>query len=186
MLGCIQPMSSPMMKRMLGFFSAGVGVVIFSCATAGAAVTTAAKPTARSAAKAIGALVRLRLPPEEIWIVLMGTSCDGCPRQRSFGLRPVAIKRLRQRQKVRGRGIANTEEALEEAPTGALAGGHGFHSSGAKNSALQVSQVGTSSARLLGSVRCDRHDEPPSLPICEHVTRAQRLTLGVRHRFAAD
>ena len=41
----------------------------------------------------------------------------GCPRQRSFGLRPVAIKRLRQRQKVRGRRIANTEEAPEEAPT---------------------------------------------------------------------
>jgi hypothetical protein len=30
-----------------------------------------------SAAKAVGALVRLRLTPEEIWIVLMGTSCDG-------------------------------------------------------------------------------------------------------------
>ena len=33
--------------------------LIFSCATAGAAVTTAAMPTARSAAKAVGALVRL-------------------------------------------------------------------------------------------------------------------------------
>ena len=44
----------------------------------------------------------------------------GCPRQRSFGLRPVAIKRLRQRQKVRGRRIANTEEAPEEHLPGLL------------------------------------------------------------------
>ena len=61
-----------MMKRMFGFFSAGADVVIFSCATAGAAVTTAAMPTARSAAKAVDALIRLsfvlllRLTPEEI------------------------------------------------------------------------------------------------------------------------
>jgi hypothetical protein len=33
MLGCIQPMSSPMMKRMLGFCCC--------CAVAGAAITTA-------------------------------------------------------------------------------------------------------------------------------------------------
>ena len=57
-----------MMKRMLGFFS---------WAAAGTDDPTAAKPTARSAAKAVGALVRLRLMPEEIWIVLMGTSWDG-------------------------------------------------------------------------------------------------------------
>ena len=75
------------------------GVDIFSCATAGAAVTTAAMPTARSAAKAIGALVRSSLAPEEIWIVLMFTSCDGA-RPPSFSLRAVAIKRLRHRQKV--------------------------------------------------------------------------------------
>ena len=44
----------------------------------------------------------------------------GCPRQRSFGLRAAAIKRLRQRQKVRGRRIANTEEAPEEHLPGLL------------------------------------------------------------------
>ena len=85
-----QPTSSPMMTRMLGFFSAGAGVVIFSCATAGAAVPTAAKPTARSAANAVIALVCLscvrlgRSSVEGIWIVLMSTSCDVVPPPAKF------------------------------------------------------------------------------------------------------
>jgi hypothetical protein len=44
MLGCIQPMSSPMMKRMLGFVS---------WADAGAADPTAARPMVRTAAMAV-------------------------------------------------------------------------------------------------------------------------------------
>src|SRR5262245_11270923 len=84
MLGCIQPMSSPMMNRMFGFFSsvaAGAGVgSIFVCATAGAGVTIGAKPRGTTAAKAVITRETLR------FILLscskgicMGTSCDEVP-----------------------------------------------------------------------------------------------------------
>jgi hypothetical protein len=48
MLGCIQPMSSPIMKRIFGFCS---------CATAGTAEPTVPKPAARIAATAVIASV---------------------------------------------------------------------------------------------------------------------------------
>ena len=106
MLGCIQPMSSPMMKRMFGCCGAGAGVVIFSCATAGATVPTAAMPTARSAANAVDKLNRLsfvlslRLTPEEDFTHGIPHVME-LPRQRSFSLRPAAIKRLRRHKKCR-------------------------------------------------------------------------------------
>jgi hypothetical protein len=87
MLGCIKPISSPMMNRMFGFFSsaaAGTGVAIFSCATAGAGVAIGAKPRAMTSAKKVSApgLVLMDC------LVLMGASCYGKP--------PLAKPSLRQ------------------------------------------------------------------------------------------
>src|SRR5215831_20613603 len=87
MLGCIQPMSSPMMNRILGLASAGAGAVIFSCASAEVVIPTWARPTVRATAKtgiAHGRLL-LRFAVEGIWIVFMGTSCRvKVPRLQNF------------------------------------------------------------------------------------------------------
>src|SRR5262245_24325258 len=90
MLGCIQPMSSPMMKRMFGFASDGAGAVIFSCATAGGTIPPWAKPKATAAAKTVTANARLnsvlllRFSGEGIWMGYMGTSCrERFPRHRN-------------------------------------------------------------------------------------------------------
>src|SRR5215510_2404005 len=72
MRGCMMPMSSPMMKRMLGFVVAAAADV-FSCATAGAGVAIAAKARGTTVAKMIILLS---------WILRdfgMGTSCDEVP-----------------------------------------------------------------------------------------------------------
>src|SRR5262249_49992207 len=77
MLGYIQPMSSPMMKRKLGLASVGAGAVIFSCATAGVVIPTEAKATGRAAAKTVVARAQwsfallLRCSDEGIWIAVM-------------------------------------------------------------------------------------------------------------------
>src|SRR5262245_49586869 len=81
MLGCIQPMSSPMMNMILGFASAGAGVVIFSCATAGGTIPDWPKPKVTAAAKTVAvnaqlsSVLQLRFSVEGIWIGFMGTSC---------------------------------------------------------------------------------------------------------------
>ena len=99
MLGCIQPMSSPMMNRMLGLASAGAGAVIFSCATAEATIPAWPKPKVTAAAKTVTAnarlssVLQLRFSVEGIWIGFMGTPCHvrGSPAVGILGLRTIAI-----------------------------------------------------------------------------------------------
>src|SRR5215470_6407568 len=91
-------MSSPMMKRMFGFASAGAGAVIFSCATAGATIPAWPKPKVTAAAKTVTANARLssvlllRFSVEGIWIGFMDTSLlRGSPAVGILGLRWVTI-----------------------------------------------------------------------------------------------
>src|SRR5262249_44802552 len=91
MLGCIQPMSSPMMNKMLGLVpcvAAGAGVAIFSCAfscaTAGVGVDIAAKARGTTTAKAViahalGFVLLLRFSVEGICTIFTGTSCHEVP-----------------------------------------------------------------------------------------------------------
>jgi hypothetical protein len=79
--GCIQPMSSPMMKRMFGLVScveAGAAGVVFSCATVGTAITAWPRPTVK-AARTVIARGRLSLFLllgflGEKWTMCMATS----------------------------------------------------------------------------------------------------------------
>src|SRR5262249_53909101 len=99
MLGCIQPMSSPMMNRMLGLASAGAAAVIFSCASAGVVIPTETKPRERAAAKTSVAQAKwsfsltLLFSVEGIWIGFMGPSCHvrGSPAVGILSLRTIAI-----------------------------------------------------------------------------------------------
>ena len=93
----------------------------------------------------------------------------GCPRQRSFGLRPVAIKRLRQRQKVRGRRIANTEEAPEEHLPGLLP--HEYEAWASRD----PSHRNTTTQEDDYKVAKGRRAEPqPGCPLLAHSGRATR------------
>jgi len=83
---------------MLGFFSAGAGDAIFSCATAGAAIPTGAKPIVRATAKAViaharrGLVLLLRFSAEGMRVRMEYLLSKRHPSHLILSLRTVTIK----------------------------------------------------------------------------------------------
>ena len=93
--------------------------------------------------------------------------------KRSFGLRRVAIKRLRLRQKVRGRRIANTEEAPEEHLPGLLP--HEYEAWARRDPSHRKTTIQEDGCKV--AARCA--EPQPGCPLLAHSGRATRADEGL-------